>query len=314
MVVAGEPLERVQRAIDSLGADPATKEIIVAAPPSDAATMAPSLEAAGLDLMIIDNPGGRRGPGLNAAVEAASGDLVVRLDARSILPAGYVSACAAVLDCRPEVGLVGGVQRPVPGTLGVIATGIARALANPWALGGAAYRAGREGPADTVYLGVFRRRELQAMGAWRDLDANEDYELAARYRASGRVAWVMPGLVVAYEARTSYTQLWQQYHAFGRGKVRYWATTGTRPVGRQALAMAVAPIALVAGIATSLRSARRAAGCAAVGAAAAATLDHLGSSDRAGPGTRAAAVAAFVVIWAAWLSGILAAVVPERMP
>ncbi len=75
---------------------------------------------------------------------------------------------------------------------------------------------GYEGPADTVFLGVFRREALEAAGGFDEtLRRNEDYALNWRLREQGRTVWLDPRLKVAYQPRGSLGALARQYFANG---------------------------------------------------------------------------------------------------
>jgi GT2 family glycosyltransferase len=241
LVARAEPAARLARAVASVDAQtyPGGVEVLVATPAADRGAIPPGAR-------WIENRDGGRSAGLNAAVAAAAGDVIVRVDARSQLPADYIERCVDRLLASREVGVVGGIQRPValPGA-GFVARGIARALRNPWATGGADYRRpGRSGPTDTVYLGAFRRADLLAIGGWDEtLDANEDFELCQRFRRDGFIV-SLEDVEVPYEPRATVRDLGRQYIAFGRSKVRFWRRTGDRPNRRQLLAIAGTPFAL----------------------------------------------------------------------
>ena len=99
---------------------------------------------------------------------------------------------------------MGGVQRPVGsgGPRGAIAA----AMASPFGGGPAAFRQGQhDGPADTVYLGVFDRDALNSVGGFDEtLERNQDYELNWRLREQGHTVWLDSNLVVAYIPRADY--------------------------------------------------------------------------------------------------------------
>jgi hypothetical protein len=236
---------------------------------------------------------------------ATSADVVVRVDARSRPGPGYVASCAARLAADPEVGVVGGVQRPAVHGGTVRARGIARALRNPWVLGGARYRReGAHGPADTVYLGAFRRTELLALGGYDErLDANEDFELCARYRRAGRTVWLEAGAVVDYEPRTRLVDVARQYRAFGAAKARYWALTGRGPDARQAVALTAAALGAAAAVFACARP-RRLPVLAAAGIGALAAADHLADPHEPDPWVRAHALVASATVVGSWLWGV----------
>jgi hypothetical protein len=97
---------------------------------------------------------------------------------------------------------------------------IAAAMASPIGAGDARYRTGgSEGPAETVYLGVFDREKLEAIGGYNaEFARNQDYELNHRIIESGGVVWFNPALKVEYRPRGSLKDLWNQYFQYGRAK------------------------------------------------------------------------------------------------
>jgi succinoglycan biosynthesis protein ExoA len=311
VVARDEPPARLARLLRALDAQqgPVHLEVLLAVPPEEHAGLA------GLDahlgdgtvssLRLVANPGGARCTGLNRALCLAGGDVVARADARSTPPSDYVARVVARLDAVPDIGVVGGVQRPVGVADGVAARGIARALRNPWLLGGATYRRpGGGGAADTAYLGAFRTAELRALGGWDErLAANEDFDLCTRFRAAGASVWVEPGLEVPYEPRASHRELWRQYHAFGDAKARYWRTAGAGPNRRQVAALAGAAAAL--GVtALVARQPRRGVALGAVALASLAAADHVVDSGERDLRVRAAAYAAYATYLSAWVGGV----------
>jgi cellulose synthase/poly-beta-1,6-N-acetylglucosamine synthase-like glycosyltransferase len=309
MVVCGEPLDRVRRAVDAVARQEGagTIELVIAAPHAEHRDLA-SVHAHGAvgDLRLVDSPGGSRSGGLNAALGAARGSVVARVDARSVPPPDYVARCVARLERDPDVGVVGAIQRPHAGGDGVIARGIARALRNPYFLGSATYRRrDGAGPADTAYLGAFRRDQLARLGGFDEgLAANEDFELCSRYRGRGAVVWVEQGLEVPYEARTTFAGLWRQYQHFGDAKVAYWRRSGSMPNRRQA-AVLLAGGAALAVAAVAVRRPAVAAVAAAGAAVTLAVVDHVVEPDERDARVRVAAAGAAVTLGAAWCCGVL---------
>jgi succinoglycan biosynthesis protein ExoA len=252
--------------------------------------------------VVVTNPLGSTPTSLNAGLAAAQGSIICRVDARSLIPPDYVSRCVAVLE-RPEVVVVGGAQvaSARPGAP-VVARGIARALRNPYVTGLARYRRQRgSGPADTVYLGAFRRADLAAVAGWDERFAtNQDFELNQRLSEHG-VVWFEDGLDVRYRPRPTLAALWHQHRRFGRWKAAGWSEAGVRLQPRQLLLVAGPPLAAVVGMGV-LRRAPLAAG-------AVAALGLLAVDRTSGPADhvteRAVTMAAAGVIAAGWWSGVL---------
>lgn len=304
MTVWREPFDRLDGAVAAAvaGRQPSEVEVVVAGDAADP-TLRELADRWSDYVRIIDNPSGNRSVGLNAAIRAASHDIVCRVDARSRVPDGYVSRVTRRLVCDQRIGAVGGHQVAVACNPDARSRGIARALRNPFLLGGAAYRRpDKWGEADTVYLGAWRREEILALGGFDErLEANEDFDLFRRIADGGRVVWLEKGLDVPYLSRTQYVDLWQQYRTFGRWKVRFWRLTGNRPNARQLGAFAGAAVGIGAGVALLARP-RHAARAGGVALVTLATLDHLAAPD-GGPGERLTALGAYVVVLNGWILG-----------
>ncbi len=167
--------------------------------------------------IVVHNPSGRTPDALNLGIGLATGDVVVRCDAQSVLPDTYVRNAVETL-IRTGAVNVGGMQVPVGTTFWERA--IAAAMASPIGAGDARYRTGgTEGPAETVYLGVFDRERLEALGGYNpEFARNQDYELNHRIIESGGVVWFNPALKVEYRPRGSLRELWDQYFQYGQAK------------------------------------------------------------------------------------------------
>lgn len=196
---------------------------------------------------VLRNDAATRPSNLNVGLAWAEGEIVCRVDARTVIPPHYVRTCAASLAGRPEVAVVGGAQVAVPRDASARSVGIARALNNRYGMGLSRYRRGAtSGPADTVFLGAFRAADLRGVGGWNEqIGINEDFELNRRLSRRGLV-WFDATLRVEYLPRGTLRLLWRQYLSFGRAKVVYWSSTDDRPQPRQLLLLALPPAAAAA--------------------------------------------------------------------
>jgi succinoglycan biosynthesis protein ExoA len=223
-------------------------EVVVAVGPSDDATEAIVAQRAAAEprLRGVANPSGNTPTGLNLAIAECVGDLVVRVDAQSEIPDGYLQRLAATAS-RTGAANVGGRQQAVGFDPWSVA--IAAAMTSPWGAGPAAFRRStHEGPVDTVYLGAYDRASLDAVGGFNEAFLrNQDYELNWRLRQAGYTVWFDPELLVTYRPRNSLRALARQYFDYGQWKRRMvWAEPRSlRP--RQ-----VAAPLLVVGLAASL--------------------------------------------------------------
>lgn len=181
---------------------------------------------------------------LNTGIGASRGEVVARLDAHAVLPAGYLARAVDTLRTTGAAN-VGAVQRTVPA--GAIGAAVAAAVASPAGTGAPAYRGGGDTApraVDTAYLGVFRRAALDAVGRFDErMVRNQDAELNQRLRAAGFEVWLDPALVVDHRPRPSFAALADQYRGYGRWRR---ATARLHP-GTLAPRQLAAP-ALVAGL------------------------------------------------------------------
>ena len=192
-------------------------EVVLAVGPSTDGTerIADDLAAADPRVRVVPNPAGRTPAGLNAGIRAARHDVIVRVDGHGILTPGYVTRAVQLLESTGAAN-VGGVM------LAVGQTGFEQAVAHAYrarvGLGGGQFHVGgEEGPADSVYLGVFRRAVLEGLGGFDEhFHRAQDWELNHRIRSSGGVVWFSPDLGVTYRPRSSWLDLVQQFFHTGR--------------------------------------------------------------------------------------------------
>jgi hypothetical protein len=296
--------------IDAIGAQDyplRAIEVVVVDGCSDDGTAAVAEEAAAAygfaAMRVVPSPRRRTAVGLNLGLSEATGELIVRVDARARIPADYVRTCVDLLDAEPTIGVVGGAQTPRARTARLADRGIARGLDNRIATGLSRYRrSNRSGPADTVWMGVFRTDELQALGGWtEELTVGEDWDLNRRYRLSGSTVWFASQLSSGYLPRTSYTQLARQYFTFGRGKGRAWSS-GTRPEPRQVGLLGAPAVGLAIWIVLLRRLGPPGLLLLPAGFL---IVDHAGSRGPAGVPERVASSAAVAVFSGAWWIGAL---------
>jgi succinoglycan biosynthesis protein ExoA len=219
-------------------------EICLAVAPSTDGTeaLADELAARHDNVRVVANPVGVTPAGLNAAIAATSGPIIVRVDGHAQLSPGYITRAVQTLDRTGAVN-VGGVQRAQGET--PLEHAIAVAMTSPLGAGGARFHiGGTEGPVDTVYLGVFRRDALEAVGGFDEtLIRNQDYELNIRLRNAGGVVWFDPELWVTYRPRSSLRALARQYGEYGA-----WKRHVLRRHPGSVKARQVAPVIVTAGV------------------------------------------------------------------
>ena len=174
-----------------------------------------------LNVQIVDNPKRIIPAGVNTAIMASEGEVIIRLDAHSMPYPDYVSRC--VYDLQEKLGdNVGGQWEIKPGGDTWQAVSIAEAARHPLAVGDARYRVGGKAQAvDTVPFGAYYRTLIDRVGLLDEsLETNEDYEFNARIRKAGGTVWFDPSIRSVYFSRGDLTSLARQYWRYGYWKMR----------------------------------------------------------------------------------------------
>ena len=174
-----------------------------------------------LSVRVVDNPQRNIPSALNRAIEAARGEIIVRVDGHSKPYPDYVANCISAHQAERGDN-VGGVWEIRPGTDTWIAGSIAVAAAHPLGVGDALYRhAKHAAEVDTVPFGSFRRTLIERVGFFDEsLLTNEDYEFNARIRKAGGKIWLDPSIRSVYFARSTLLELIRQYWRYGYWKWR----------------------------------------------------------------------------------------------
>ncbi len=154
---------------------------------------------------------------LNLGLDAAKGTWLVRVDAHSVIPSGYVQRAVARLR-EGEWGGVGGRKSGRGETLQGRA--IAVALGSRFGVGNSLYHYGtEEQETDHVPFGSYPVDVLRGLGGWNEsLLANEDYEFDLRLREAGYRLLFDPKLSIDWKSRQTLSELFAQYHRYGRSK------------------------------------------------------------------------------------------------
>lgn len=198
-------------------------------------------------VVTVANPTGRTPAGLNAAIAASRHPVVVRVDGHGLLSPGYIATAVRLL-AETGAANVGGIMHAEGETDWERA--VAAAMTSRIGVGNAAFHTGgAAGPAETVYLGVFRREVLERQGGYNEeFIRAQDWELNFRIRGDGGLIWFSPDLLVTYRPRPTVRRLARQYHDYGRWRhvvARYHAGS----INPRYLAPPAAVLAIAAGLA-----------------------------------------------------------------
>jgi glycosyltransferase involved in cell wall biosynthesis len=194
---------------------------------------------------VVSNAQRRTPSGLNRALAAAKGEVIVRFDAHAVMPPGYVDACLCALEEESGAVNVGGWREPRGtgpwGKATSVALGSAFGVGNPRIWRRPSPNESRH-DVDTVPLGCWRAKVLRNTGAWNEEYArNQDFELNLRLRRAGGRVVFDPAIGSVYHPRESFRALVRQYWGYGVFKGRMVAESPRSLQPRQ-----LAPLTLLA--------------------------------------------------------------------
>ncbi|AGP57336.1 glycosyltransferase family 2 protein [Streptomyces rapamycinicus] len=223
-------------------------EVVIALGPSADRTdeIAAELVAEDPRVHTVPNPTGRTPAALNAAIKASRHPVVVRVDGHGMLSPDYIATAVRLLE---ETGAqnVGGLMHAEGENDWEKA--VAAAMTSKIGVGNAAFHTGGEAaPAETVYLGVFRREALEQQGGYNEeFIRAQDWELNFRIREAGGLIWFSPELKVSYRPRPNVRALAKQYKDYGRWR-HVVARFHQGSINLRYLAPPTAVVAIAAGI------------------------------------------------------------------
>ncbi|MYT33790.1 MULTISPECIES: glycosyltransferase family 2 protein [unclassified Streptomyces] len=192
-------------------------EVVIALGPSTDRTDEIAAELVREDPRVhtVPNPTGRTPAALNAAIKASRHPVVVRVDGHGMLSPNYIATAVRLL-AETGAANVGGIMHAEGENAWEEA--VAAAMTSKIGVGNAAFHTGgAAGPAETVYLGVFRREVLEQQGGYNEeFIRAQDWELNFRIREAGGQIWFSPELRVQYRPRPSIKALAKQYKDYGK--------------------------------------------------------------------------------------------------
>jgi hypothetical protein len=141
--------------------------------------------------------------------------VIVRVDGHAQIPRNYISLAVELLAKTGAVN-VGGMMAAVGVT--TFEKSVAGAMRSPLGVGASRFHTGGQaGEVDTVYLGVFKRDALLAIGGFDErFTRAQDWELNFRLRKNAGTIYFDPRLEVTYRPRSSISALAKQYFEYGR--------------------------------------------------------------------------------------------------
>jgi succinoglycan biosynthesis protein ExoA len=170
-------------------------------------------------LRVVDNPGQITPYGMNAGIRQARGRYIAIMGAHNHYAADYLRQSVEVLEASGADNVGGAMVCEAESWL---QRGIAAAHHSPFSVGGARWHnPGYEGPADTVFGGVYRREVFDRIGFFdEELVRNQDDEFNLRLTRAGGKIFQSPRIKSWYRPRRSLGALFRQYMQYGYWKVR----------------------------------------------------------------------------------------------
>lgn len=194
-----------------------------------------------LDLRLLHNARRLPAPAMNIGIDAARGDVILRLDGHAAFDADYIQLCVEALYAS-DADCAGGALISEGDTY--LGEAIALAMSSRFGVGGAAFRVGGAGPVDTVAFGAYRREVFHRVGTFaEDIESGEDDELNYRLGEAGCVILLVPKARARYTVRGGLRALCRQYFRYGRAKPEVLRRHPSQAQPRQ-----LAPAALLAAL------------------------------------------------------------------
>jgi GT2 family glycosyltransferase len=192
-------------------------EVLVAVGPSTDGTRELVAEMAARDprIHVVDNPERITPAGLNAAIRASRGRVILRMDGHAVPEPNYVSSCLRALE---ESGAwnVGGRILKVGRTRAARAA--SAATSSPFGIGGGQrfHTLVTAADVDTVWPGCWPRWVFERIGLFDpEMVQNQDDELNQRLLDAGGRIRFDPSIGATYLSRGSWRGLLRQYFRYG---------------------------------------------------------------------------------------------------
>ena len=215
----------IERAIRSILDNdyPAEKmEILVVDGMSDDGTreIAARLSKTDSRVMMLDNPKRIAAAAMNIGLNAARGDLFIRIDGHVEIPADFITKSIRCLHEHPQAWVAGGYIKTVADSF--TGQAIASAMRSPIGVGNSRFRLGDyEGWVDTLAFGAHHKWVVDRIGyVDEELVRNQDDEFNLRINLAGGKIWMSKAIQSTYFSRGSLRKLWKQYFQYGFWRIR----------------------------------------------------------------------------------------------
>jgi glycosyltransferase involved in cell wall biosynthesis len=199
-------------------------------------------------IRVLDNPKRITPCGMNLAIRAAGGEIIIRMDAHAIYPPDYVTR---LVRARQETGAdnVGTPVNTLPADDTPMARAIAVGLSHRLGVGNSHFRVGTSTRkwVDHVPFGCWGRELFDRVGLFdEELPRDQDVEFNARLLNRGGRILLLPDIASGYHARRTIRQVGRMLYQYG-----YFKPLVARKAGRIMTVRQVVPSLFVLGLAGS---------------------------------------------------------------
>ncbi len=196
-------------------------------------------------LQLLSNPKKIVPTALNIGIKAATGEVIVRLDAHCKYPENYLVYLVENL-FKMNADNVGVAMIAHPRNDSLKARAIAKAISCPFGIGDSYHRTGlteaRE--IDSVPFGCYKSEVFEKYGLFdEELIRNQDDEFNSRIVSRGGKIWLLPDLEIKYYARDSFGKIFRMFYFYG-----FFKPLVNRKVGRPATLRQFVPPLFVLGL------------------------------------------------------------------
>lgn len=158
---------------------------------------------------VLDNPARITPVALNRAIETSHGELILRIDAHSVVEPDYISGLVEFLGQNPEAWGAGGRMHTEAEMQGMFSRPIAIVLSHRFGVGNSRFRTGGDAAlpqqVDTVFNCCWRRDVFRRVGLFHEqLVRSQDIEMSSRIARAGGTLWLVPQAETTYFARTRF--------------------------------------------------------------------------------------------------------------
>ncbi|HXD94140.1 MAG TPA: glycosyltransferase family 2 protein [Bacteroidia bacterium] len=166
------------------------------------------------DIRLLDNPRRIVPYALNKAIEAAKGDIIIRLDAHTDYAPDYFEKILETFK-NTDADIVGGPMRIAKGN--TVQNAIGYATCTAFGVGNSSFHfPDYEGYTDSVYLGAWKKSIFKTTGLFDvAFKRNQDDEFHYRAKSLDFKIYQHPDIKLYYHPRSNFSLLFSQYYQYG---------------------------------------------------------------------------------------------------